>query len=274
MAHNQWFPTGTSWGRYRGPDVDSIGSAGPTVDLSYLPEDDGISLRCTVGHRTSRGRATRCEKINRLIGPYEGAKCIDDCLEVELGVDSPAGLLRIPVATGYVLDPESVRLDDQPLTVLAVATGQPALRLETPRVGRLRYRSGLGGSGKSAAPGAWPALPPDVAEFARELEVLPVSFRAFEATEFVRQRVSYDTSTETAARHAEARRQSIGLFERAITIGAGDCDVQNSLIVAILEASGVRSRLAVGWIGTGGQVRTGSPRLGGIPGYGRELAGR
>ncbi len=243
-------------GRYRGPEADSVSSAGPTVDLSYLPEDDDYLFAALwVTGLLADGRPDGEDQ--RLIGPYKGAKCIDDCLEVELGVDSPAGLLRIPVATGYVLDPESLRLDDQPLTVFAVATGQPVLRLDTRRVGRLRYRSGPGSSGKSSAPGAWPVLPPDVTEFARELEVLPVSFRASKATEFVRQRVSYDTSPETAARHAGAKEQSIGLFERAIAIGAGDCDVQNSLIVAILEESGVRSRLAVGWIGTGGQVRKG-----------------
>ena len=243
-------------GRYRGPDVDSVGSAGPSVDLRYRPPDDGhLFAALWVTGLLADGRPDG--EHQNSIGPYQGAKCIDDCLEVELGVDSSAGLLRLPVATGHVLDPESVRLDDQRLPVFAVATGQPALRLDAPRAGRLSYRSGPGSSGEFSQPGAWPVLPPDVAEFARELEDLPVSTRAFEATEFVRQRISYDTSPETAARHAGAREQSIGLFERALAIGAGDCDVQNSLIVAILEASGIPSRLAVGWIGAGGQVQKG-----------------
>jgi hypothetical protein len=86
---------------------------------------------------------------------------------------------------------------------------------------------------------------------------LTVSNRAFEAAEFVRQRVAYDTSAETEARHREAREQSIGLFARAVAIGAGDCDVQNSLVVAMLDDSGIPSRLAVGWIGVDGQARTG-----------------
>jgi hypothetical protein len=243
-------------GRYQGPDVDSVGSAVPTVDLSYQPVDDGhLFAALWVTGLLADGRPDAEDQI--VIGPYQGAKCVDDCLEVELGVDSPAGLLRLPVATGHVLDPKSVRLNDQRLPVFAVATGQPALRLDAPRVGRLRYLSGPGRSGSSSEMGVWPALPPDVAEFAHELENLGASTRAFEAAEFVRQRVSYDTSTETAARHAGARERSIGLFERAVAIGAGDCDVQNSLVVAMLQASGIQSRLAVGWFGAGGQARTG-----------------
>jgi hypothetical protein len=244
------------WGRYRGPDVDSIGSAVPTVDLSYRPADGGqLFAALWVTGLLADGQPNAEDQ--RMIGRYEGAACIDDCLEVELGVDSPAGLLRLPVATGHLLDPESVRLGDQQLPVFAVATGQPAVRLDAPRVGRLRYQSGPGRTGKSPKIGAWPALPPDVAEFAHELEELTVSTRAFEAAEFVGQRVAYDTSAETAARHTEAREQSIGLFARAVAIGAGDCDVQNSLVAAMLDDSGIPSRLAVGWIGADGQARTG-----------------
>ena len=243
-------------GRYLGPDVDAVGSAGPSVDLNYHPADDGhLFAGLWVTGLLADGRPDADDQ--RLVGPYQGAKCIGDCLEVELVVDAPPGLLRLPVASGHVLDPESVRLDDQQLPVFAVATGQPALRLDGPRAGRLCYRSGPGSSIRSSGTGVWPVLPPDIAEFAHELEDLPISTRAFEATEFVRQRISYDTSAETVARHARAREQSIGLFERALAIGAGDCDVQNSLIVAILEAGGIQSRLAVGWIGVGGQARNG-----------------
>ena len=244
------------WGRYRGPEVDSIGSAVPTVDLSYRPADGGqLFAALWVTGLLEDGQPDAEDQ--RLIGRYEGAACADNCLEIELGVDSPAGLLRLPIATGHVLDPESVRLDDQPLPVFAVATGQPAVRLDAPRAGRLRYRSGPGRSGRSPKMGTWPALPPNAVEFAHELEELTVSTRALDAAEFVRQRVSYDTSAETAARHMEAREQSIGLFARALAIGAGDCDVQNSLVVAMLDEIGIPSRLAVGWIGAHGQARTG-----------------
>ncbi len=244
------------WGRYRGPDVGSVGSGFPSVDLSYQPADDGhLFAALWVTGLLADGRPIAEDQ--KMIGWYQGAKCTDHCLDVELGIDSPAGFLRLPLATGHVLDSGSVRLDGQQLPVIAVATGQPAVRLDAPRAGRLRYRSGPGRSGRSLEMGVWPALPPDVAEFVHELGALPISTRAFEAAEFVRQLVSYDTSIETAARHAGAREQSVGLFERAVAIGAGDCDVQNSLVVAMLEESGIPSRLAVGWIGADGQALTG-----------------
>jgi hypothetical protein len=242
--------------RYQGPDVDSIGSAVPTVDLSYRPEDGGqLFAALWVTGLLADGRPNAEDQ--KFLGRYEGATCTGGCLEVELGFDAPAGLLRLPVATGHVLDPESVRLDGQQVPLFAVATGQPAVRLNAPRSGRLRYRSGPGRAGESSGMGSWPALPPGVAEFAHELEEMTVSTRAFEAARFVGQRVSYDTSAETVARHLQARDQSIGLFTRAMAIGAGDCDVQNSLVVAILNESGIPSRLAVGWVGADGQARTG-----------------
>jgi hypothetical protein len=244
------------WGRYRGPDVDSIGSAAPTVDLSYRPADDPqlfAALWVTGLHADGQPDA----EDQTTVGPYEGTPCADNCLEIELGIDSPAGLLRLPVATGHVLDVESIHFGDQRLSVVAVATGQPAVMLDAPRVGRLRYRSGPGKSGGSPKVGAWPPLPSDAVGFARELEEFAVSTRALEASRFVRKRVAYDTSEETAARYVEARQQSIGLFDRAVAIGAGDCDVQNSLVAALLNHSGVQSRLAVGWVGADGKARTG-----------------
>jgi len=244
------------WGRYQGPDIGVVSSAVPSVDLSYQPADDGhLFAALWVTGLLSDGRPYAEDQ--KMIGRYQGAKCTDHCLEVELGIDSPAGVLRLPVATGHILDPGSVRLDGQQLPVIAVTTGQPAVQLDAPRVGRLRYRSGPGRSGRSSDKGIWPVLPQNVAEFAHELGDLPISTRALEAAEFVRQLVSYDTSVETAARHARARGQSIGLFERAVAIGAGDCDVQNSLVVAMLEEGSISSRLAVGWIGADGQALTG-----------------
>lgn len=244
------------WGRYRGPDIDSVGQIVPTVDLSYRPPDDSHFFAALwINGLLADGNPDTEDQT--VIGPYEGATYAGNCLEVELNIDSPAGLLRLPVATGHVLDPESVRLDHRQMQVVAFASGQPAVVLDTPLVGRLRYRSGPGTSGGSATRGSWPALPSDVAQFAREHEGLTASTRALEVAEFVRQRVVYDTSAETAARHLQAKQQSIGLFARAVAIGAGDCDVQNSLVVAMLNDSGVPARLAVGWIGADGRARTG-----------------
>jgi hypothetical protein len=244
------------WSQYRGPDVDSLDSAGPTVDLSYRPPDDGHLFAAmwvtglAVDGRIEAGHYD-------VSSSYEGAPCGDECLEIELGVDAPPGLLTLPVATGHLVDPGSVYFDDRRLPVIAVATGQPAVRLDRARAGRLRYRTGPGAPGRSTGVGVWPPLPPDIADFSRGLEGLSPSSRALETAEFVRQRIAYDTSLETVAKHQQAEKRSIGLFARAADIGAGDCDVQNSLVAAMLEYGGVPSRLAVGWIGLNGRASSG-----------------
>jgi hypothetical protein len=242
--------------RYGGPDVDSVASAGPTVDLRYRPPDRGqfFAAMWVTGLSDSGGvEATQFE----VVGPYEGRTCDGDCLEIEVGVEASAGLLMIPVATGHLVDPESVHFDGRELPVIAVTTGQPAVRIDRAGSGTLRYRSGQGSSGVAEGERSWPSLPQGFAGFSRSLEELSPSARALEAAEFVRSRIAYDASTETAARHRQAREESIGLFDRAAEIGAGDCDVQNALVAALLEHSGVPSRLAVGWIASDGRARSG-----------------
>jgi hypothetical protein len=249
-------PYQDQWGGYRGPDVDSVGRVGAAVDLSYRPSagDRYFAALWVTGIR-SDGQPE--PDLQRLIGPYVGAPCADDCLEVELGVDAPAGVLRLPIATGHLIDPESVYLDGLRLAVVAVATGQPAVRLDRPRSGRLRYRSGRGVADGAEEMGAWPTLPPEVAEFARGTAALPTSARAAAAAEFIGRHVVYDTSAETVAKHRRAQQRSVGLFARAMAVGAGDCDVQNSLVAAMLDSSGVPSRLAVGWVGVNGRAQSG-----------------
>jgi transglutaminase-like putative cysteine protease len=242
--------------RYRGPDVESIASAGPTVDLRYRPPDRGhLFAAMWVTGLSEQGRLEPV--VLEVAGSYEGAACGDGCLEIEVVVDAPAGLLLLPVATGHLVDPHSVRLDDRRLPVLEATMGQPAVRLDRPRTGTLRYRTGPGPSRARTGAGAWPKLPQGFADFSRELQGLPASSRALEAAEFVRRRIAYDTSRETAERHRQAREEEIGLFDRAASIGAGDCDVQNALVAALIEHSGLQSRLAVGWIGADGRARSG-----------------
>jgi hypothetical protein len=243
-------------GLYRGPDVEGLDGTVPTVDLSYRPEDGEhfFAALWVTGLRTD-GRPE--VEDQRMIGPYQGAACVEDCLDVELRIDSPAGILRLPVATGHLVDPASVHLDGQKMPVGVLATGQAAVWLETPRVGRLRYRSGPGVSETLRTIGRWPDLPNHIADFVHEVEELPASIQAVEAARYVSRHIPYDISAETAVRHQEARERSVGLFDRAVTIGAGDCDVQNSLVVAMLDELELPSRLAVGWIGVDGQTHTG-----------------
>src|SRR5690606_24770014 len=71
---------------------------------------------------------------------------------------------------------------------------------------------------------------------------------------FVRSRVQYDRSEEMAQRHAEAVARNQSFIERTLELGKGDCDVQNGLLVALLQAADVPARLAVGLLGVDGKV--------------------
>ncbi len=245
-------------GRYLGPDLEGLGGVLPTVDLQYWPPDRSLHLAALwVTGITSDGRPVAGSGL--VTGPYAGARCGESCLEVELRIESAAGVMRLPVATGHLVDPASVRLDGVPLAVVAVDNGQPAVRLGRVSSGSLRYRSVPaaevppdGAMGR----GSWPVLPAQVAAAAREIADLPSAARAASAVAFVSARVRYDTSSETVEKHRLARRHTPAVFERALDVGAGDCDVQNALVAAVLAASGVPSRLAVGWIGVGGRARS------------------
>lgn len=244
------------WNRYQGPDIGGFASSGPTVDLSYQPSNSSHSFAAIwVDGLGPDGRVER--RHRNLVGAYRGPACAEQCLDIELRIDAEAGLLALPVATGHVVDSGSVRVGSRQLSVLALATGQPVVDFDRPRVGRLRYRTGPGRLDGDLDHGVWPSLPRDVVEFTRGLGELVPASRALEVAAYVRRRVAYDASPETAAKHLQARRHSIGLFDRAIAIGAGDCDVQNALVAAMLAHSGVRSRLAVGWIGVDGRARSG-----------------
>jgi hypothetical protein len=100
-------------------------------------------------------------------------------------------------------------------------------------------------------------VPPELSRAGAEIGSLPADARAPAAAAYVRRRVAYDASAATANRHRAEQRKGRDLFERSLIIGAGDCDVQNAMVAALLETAGTPSRLAVGWVGEGGRTRPG-----------------
>jgi hypothetical protein len=248
-------PYGDLSGRYLGPEVDGLGGVTPPVDLSYRPIDQEYLFAAlwVQGLPIERVGAADLE----VVGPYEGTSCTLGCLDVELGLEAAAGLLRLPIATGYMVDPETVRLNGRRVPVFEVAMGQPAVRLENSGAGRLSYRMGPGRSTVAAVTSAWPPLPDEFAEFVEDLDEMQAFDLASRVARFVARRIVYDASTRTAVRYRKAPDEPVRLFNRAAAIRAGDCDVQNSLVVAMLAAAGIPSRLAVGWVGSGGRARKG-----------------
>jgi len=248
--------------RYRGPNVDVLSDRLSAVDLRFQPEGERpfFAALLVTGLGEDGKRVGSASAATR---PYRGAPCLDHCLEVDLAVVAGAELLRLPVATGHVVDPASVRMDGDLLEVVATAAGEPAVLFSRRRAGRLHYRSAPG-IGARPAPdferavgGGWPELPPEAEQIVRAVAAMPPRNRAVAAAELVSRRVRYDRSAAVVEQHRQAQAQGLALFERSFAIGAGDCDIQNAVVAAVLEKTGVQARLAVGWIGANGRVLPG-----------------
>jgi len=243
-------------GRYRGPSVETLGGVSPPLDLRYRPADQKLYFTALViGGLDDDGLPTGDRSTTT--GPYYGQPCVDGCVEIEMMVDAGSGVLLLPVPTGHVVDPGSVRFDGEPWPVVVTTLGQPAIRLRAARAGRIRYLSSPGPESAPIAGGDWPDLPAELGPLVADLDALARVDRASVAANYVRRRVRYDRSRATSKSILEARRRGLDLFNRTLAVGAGDCDVQNALLAGILDHVGVPSRLALGWVGSNGRILTG-----------------
>ena len=243
--------------RYSGPGVEPVAGQRSAIDLSYRPPAEKLffaALRLT--GLNGRGEADAAGAMGD-VHLYPEAPCTAGCLEIELTVNAEAGLLRLPTATGHVLDAASVRFNGETMPVFLTADGEPVLRFDAPRTGRVRYRSAPGAVEGAVRERHWPALPPEAVGLALALDDLPIEDRVREALGFVRSRVVYDRSPAVIERYRAEREMGAGLFSRILAVGAGDCDVQNALLAAVLSRAGVSTRLAIGWIGVNGAVLPG-----------------
>ncbi len=239
---------------YVGPGVDSVAGQDAAIDLSYLPRaQQPYFAALLVTGMNEDGEADTGVPVDA-VQPYPESPCAEECLEVELAVEADAGLLRLPTATGHILDAASVSLDGYALPLFSTADGEPVVRLAAPTSGRLRYQSAPGSLGGVVRAGHWPALPPEVVGLALALDDLPIEGRVREALDFVRARLAYDRSPSVVEKYQVQRDAGNGVFFVALAVGAGDCDVQNALLAAILDRAGVSTRLAIGWLGAEGEA--------------------
>ena len=242
--------------RYRGPrvsELDPTANVEP-VPLTYSPPDhQPYFTALVVTELDGEAAPLRLDDSGRPAA-YTSSPCARDCIDVELGMLAAAGPVRIPVPTGHRLDVDSVRLDGERVPVYATANDEPALRLVRERKGRLIYRTGPATGSDIAVPPLAAGLPSALRREARGLRKLPVERRVQALLGIVQTRVSYSTSREVAAQHHRAILSGEEFVSRTLRIGAGDCDVQNGLLVAMLQAARVPARLAVGYVGQDGQV--------------------
>ncbi len=242
--------------RYRGPKVDVLTpSSAEPIALTYRPPE----LRLYLAALAFSGFSSDGSPIHTAnatdVDDYVGTRCGDECVEIALPFESEGGPTRIPVPTGHRIVTDSVHVGDAAMRVRAAADGVPLVVSDGPTQGVLRYRTAL-------APDPTPrgristhvALPTDLSRLATRLRALPIDERVSLAVAAVRRAVRYDHSAETARLHAEAATRGGGFIARTLEIGAGDCDVQNALLAAVLQAADVRAKMAVGFIGSDGHT--------------------
>jgi transglutaminase-like putative cysteine protease len=243
--------------RYRGPSVDALApNAVEPVALRYRPTDARPHFAALTFARLAADGSPVPSPVARPVGRYAPARCEEGCLEVELQLAADQPVLRIPVPTGHRVVGGSLSLAGQQAPRLrADEDGRAVVVLAGASRGLLRYRT---------APMPDPVvprlslapyqLPAGLGRRARQLRALPLARRVEVLREVVRRRVAYDASPTTARRHRESQARQDGFIQRALAIGAGDCDVQNGLYVALLQAAGVPARLAIGYLADQGRV--------------------
>jgi len=252
-------PRYTDLGRlYRGPQVDVLSGSGVPIELAYEPADARHYFAALILERLdAAGQAVANEPgaLVRYTAPPAGICLREACTRVALVVESQAGLLRLPVPTGHRVDVASVQLGDEHQTLLATAADEPALLLPGATRGTLRYTTVPAAPPvASAQPRPSGLLTADLRKAARALRRLPLRERVQPLIQLTRERVAYSNAPEVAARHQAPELQGQHFIARTLAIGAGDCDMQNALLVALLQEALVPARMAIGFVGQDGRT--------------------
>lgn len=253
--------------RYHGPQVSELDpAAAEPLALRYQPAQARPYFAALIIEQVSGDAGATAPVTDQR---YPGQRCTSDCIAVTLPLAAKAGTtLPLPIPSGHRLDVESLEFvpDDgadaigrsvfaSPKRVFSSAAGEPVLAVDWSFEGTLRYSTGPAPAFHTPPPiGSGATLPDNLRHEAEALRKLALDQRVDAAIDLVREHVRYETSGAVAALHARAVAEGHDFVTRTLEIGAGDCDIQNGLLVAILHAAGVDARLAVGWVGHRGRV--------------------
>ncbi len=245
--------------RYRGPHAGRAGGTGSTVALLYEPQAAGPLLFAALVLEEPAAGSWTPPPLGPAPPPYRGSRCRHGCVDVQLLLNPEPGEVRLPVPTGHRLDDTSVRLEGRRPPVFENAGGEAVLRLDRGRRSTVRYRTGPAPAPRpaAAAPTAAAVLPEELLRTAEQLRPLPLPDRVAQGLLYVARRIPYDRSPAAQRSYDRARASGADFAAAALAAGAGDCDVQNGILVSLLRRAGVEARLAIGYVGTGGTVSPG-----------------
>ena len=251
-------PRYTDLGRlYRGPQVDVLSGQGVPVELTYTPvERDHYFAALILADLEHAGQASAAPATR---GTYVGSSCTrrSACTDVTLVVESGPGPLRVPVPTGHRLDPASVRLGDLAPAIVATEQDEPALILATDTRAVLRYSTvPAAPPRRSPKPTSTGHLPPELRAQALALRKRTAADRVAPLVALTRELVAYSNDPKVAVAHQDPALADLHFIERTLQIGAGDCDLQNALLVALLREAGIPARMAIGFVGQQGRTNS------------------
>lgn len=231
----------------------TLGTVGTELDLELAYQPTSARPWLALGHlvRVSDDGGVSVASATP-VSEYRGGPCAATCIDLTLRLDTRAGTLRLPLATGHVLDPASVLLDGVSIRPQSTAAGAPVLTVRSGHT-EVRYRSG---PGAAVSDTSWrlPQPPASLAGLIAELAVLPSNARRSRALAWVAATVRYDRSPAALALYRREARRGTPLLERAVALGVGDCDIQSVLLASVLERAGETSRVALGVVGIGGRA--------------------
>lgn len=251
---------GSMRANYRGPSVEYISpGAQPHLDFQYAPADLELHFRQFSISDLKKMRPEFTPKFSR----YRGTSCqqAQTCVEVKIRVEGQSTktgqrqhALNLVEATGYRIVPPSLQLTHggkvQKLgrSLVQDQHGDPWIRTKTPLKGVLSYQMA-----KAVAPSdpTARAKVQDPAFIAwKPVRSLDVS----QAENLVARRIRYALDEQTALAHQRSISSDDSVFTRGAQIRAGDCDVQNTFLSALLREQGYASRLAFGYVGRQGRL--------------------
>lgn len=270
--------------RYEGPSVTELASpsaaASADVELRYTPAAERpylAALRVTLDAwgrplpEDSKTRAPRpllqvdeCDTGRRggTRNTSNGPRSSPGCLGFAVHVGPSESPVRLPIPSGHALVRGSLRVDGVAVAPGTAHDGLPTVRVSATNDTLVAYETGplrAKARGRDAAREDFPVdadieLPTELKREMTALRRLPVAARVARATARVRALVRYSTDRDVAAAHRAALRERTLLVDRALRIGAGDCDVQGAILVAMLAEADVDSRLVVGFVGRDGRA--------------------
>ncbi len=247
---------------FSGPVVNPSMINFPTT-FAYRPPED-VNFRLTVAENLDAGRGI----LGVLPVPRTQApnyRCNKNCLEVSMKLEPGVRHVVIPVPTGYLIDASSVRLNRRPITGLRFsAAGEPMIVLDKPTGGVLAYRTGPRVQRLKTKHQRRLLVLPEKMTLPKELEEVvhqaarePTTAATVERIRrFVEYRLHYDRSESAARTYAAflTGNPTQGWLDFVLDIGVGDCDVKNTVAIAMLRRASIPARLAVGLVGREGRA--------------------